>query len=89
MTMVKDMTITIDSLQPRPKCGCDGGYDVAVKDLSAVVITRVMMCVKSVSFSVKVNGALSESFKPTRGIRQGDPISPIYFFCARKDYLAC
>ena len=37
MTTVMAMTITIDSLLPRPKYGCDGGYDVAVKGLSIVV----------------------------------------------------
>jgi hypothetical protein len=35
--MLKAMTITIDSLPPRPKCGCDGGYNVAVKGPSVVV----------------------------------------------------
>jgi hypothetical protein len=34
----------------------------------------VMKCISSVSFSVRVNGVFSDNFKPTRGIRQGDPI---------------
>ena len=31
------MTITVDSLLPRLKLDCDGGYDVAMKGLSVVV----------------------------------------------------
>ena len=40
MPTVKAMTITVDSLPPRPKYGCDGGYDVAVKGPSVVVSTK-------------------------------------------------
>ena len=37
-------------------------------------VSRVMRCVTSVSFCIRTNGVLSEHFRPTRGIRQGDPI---------------
>ena len=34
---VKAMTITADSLLPRPKLDCDVGYNVAMKGVSVVV----------------------------------------------------
>ena len=51
-------------------------------------ISIVMNMVRTVSFSILFNGSKLKEFKPTRGIRHGDPISP-YPFLLLAEGLSC
>ncbi|XP_057958536.1 uncharacterized protein LOC131151298 [Malania oleifera] len=45
----------------------------------SIMINWIMQCVTTTSFSISFNGGYHGFFKGRRGIRQGDPLSPLLF----------
>ncbi|KAL4347887.1 hypothetical protein GQ457_17G013650 [Hibiscus cannabinus] len=51
-------------------------------------VSLILHCIKTISFTVRINGCFSQEFRPQRGLRQGDPLSIFLFLICTQTLFA-
>lgn len=79
----KTLARKLDMAKAYARLECDF-FEEGLKSLGShdKFVSLIKKCVSSVSYSIILNGSPYRNFTPSRGLRQGDPLSPYLFIIA-------